>query len=90
MNEKKKKTREEAIVEFDEKLEKLCEKYLKKTNLMSIDIIGRLEFWKIEYMSDLFYEHSDILNIIADIKQINNKLQQLENRIQKIEKKTKS
>ena len=90
MNEKKKKTREEAVVEFDEMLEKLCEKFLKKTNLMPIDIIGRLEFWKTEYMSDLFYEHSDILNLIADIKQINNKLQQLENRIQKIEKKTKS
>jgi hypothetical protein len=81
MNEKKKKTREEAIVEFDEKLEKLCEKFLKKTNLMSIDIIGRLEFWKTEYMSDLFYEHSDILDLREDIQRINKKLQQLEKRI---------
>ena len=81
MNEKKKKTREEAIVEFDEKLEKLCEKFLKKTKVMPIDIIGRLEFWKTEYMSDLFYEHSDILDLRRDIQRIDKKLQQLERKI---------
>ena len=81
MSEKKKKTREEAIVEFDEKLEKLCERFLKKTKVMPIDIIGRLEFWKTEYMSDLFYEHSDILDLRKDIQRIDKKLQQLEKRI---------
>ena len=81
MNEKRKKTREEAIVEFDEKLQKLCEKFLKKTRVMPIDIIGRLEFWKTEYMSDLFYEHSDIVDLRKDIQRIDNRLEQLEKRI---------
>jgi hypothetical protein len=81
MSEKKRKTREEAIVEFDEKLEKLCEKFIKKTNVLPIDIIGRLEFWKTEYMAELFYEHSDILDLKKDIERIDKKLQQLEKRM---------
>ena len=48
---------------------------------MPIDIIGRLDFWKTEYISDLFYEHSDILDLRKDIQRIDKKLQQLEKKI---------
>jgi len=80
MNEKRKKTREEAIVASDEKLQKLCEKFLKNNKVMPIDIIGRLEFWKTEYMSDLFYEHSEIVALRKDIQRLDKRLQQLEKR----------
>ena len=81
MNEKKKKSQREAIEEFDEQLEKICEKFIKKGSLRPIDIIGRLEFWKTEYMSDLFYEHSDIRNLQADIQRMGATLEKLAARL---------
>ena len=78
MNDKWKKGQPEAIEEFDVQLEKMCEKFIKKGLLRPIDIIGRLEFWKTEYMSDLFYEHSHIRNLQADVERMNATLKQLE------------
>ena len=81
MNDTLRKGQPAAIEEFDEKLEKLCEKYIRKGMLRPIDIIGRLEFWKTEYMSDLFYVDSDIRNLQADIQRMDKALHQLEERL---------
>lgn len=81
MAEKKRRTRQEAIEDFDEKIEKTCEKFLKRGELKSIDIIGRLEFWKTEYMSDLFYVASDIRNIRADIDRLEKAVRKLEKKL---------
>ena len=81
MNDKRKKSQRESLEEFDEQLEKLCEKFIKRGVLRPIDIIGRLEFWKTEYMSDLFYVHSDIRNLQADIQRMDATLHELEERL---------
>ena len=81
MNDKWKTGQREAMEEFDEKLEKLCERYIRKGMLRPIDIIGRLEFWKTEYMSDLFYVNSDIRSLQADIQRMDKALHQLESRL---------
>ena len=73
--------RQEAIEDFDEKIERTCEKFLKKGELKPIDIIGRLEFWKTEYMSDLFYVASDIRNIRADIDRLEKAVRNLEKKL---------
>ena len=82
MAEKKKKmTRQETIEDFDEQIEKTCEKFLSKGILKPIDIIGRLEFWKTEYMSDLFYVASDIRNLKADIDRLEKTVRRLEKKL---------
>ena len=81
MNDKRKKSHRESLEEFDEQLERLCEKYIRKGVLRPIDIIGRLEFWKTEYMSDLFCVDSDIRNLQADIQRMDATLHQLEERL---------
>ena len=81
MAEKKRRNRQEAIEDFDEKIERTCEKFLKKGELKPIDIIGRLEFWKTEYMSDLFYVASDIRNIRADIDRLEKAVRNLEKKL---------
>ncbi len=77
------KSRQEAIEEFDEQVEKVCEKFVNRGDLKPIDIIGRLEFWKTEYMSDLFYVASDIRNIKADIDRVEKVVRQLEKKLPK-------
>lgn len=89
MNKKVNQNRSSHLEAFDNQLEKLCEKFIKKNNLRPIDIVERLEFWKTEYLADLFYEQADIRNMKSELDRLNKRLQDLEKIMPQTKEKTK-